>query len=226
MNFFLNELSVHNQFNSVDEFRSAIKDLVISCRKITEYRFPVLTHFNFSHQAAMHGKTIMSAVYSLRPEERGLYISVLDRIRRWSIEPCLQRPEDTFLVHGRNVTGSSIAEAACYRSLDDDAKLLSLTPSEWNASPLNVLTESGREEKESILVENCFDSVTVSSVLLLSEAFPTSWEELQDRCIGRFNRLQFCDNSFDSLMTYPYRLAVAKKHIESNRIVERTGGLL
>ena len=111
------------------------------------------------------------------------------------------------------VTDSAVGEAA-YRMLHDaSCGLVSVTPSDWDFSPVIV---AWRREDEGLAnrsasLENWRDAAALENGLSAAEPPIRSWDALRNAVDGRFERLTFARNCFAPIAEHPFAKAAADR---------------
>ena len=145
-----------------------------------------------------------------------------DALRRHS--PC-----DYMECRGEIVTDSAVGEAA-FRVLDDTACwLVSITPSNWDFSPVEVVWR--REDKglddRSATLENWRDANSLENGLRAAQPPFQSWDDLRKTSTGgRFARLIFADDCFEPLSghRHPFNKSSAERVQSQLWILDQLAG--
>lgn len=116
--------------------------------------------------------------------------------------------DDWLECRGEVVTDSAIGEAA-YRKLHDDAEsgLVSVTPSKWNSSPVDVIwrrEDEGLEDLNTAL-ENWWDIAVLEDSLQTAPLPIRTWNDLKSVSVKRYQRLIFADDCFGPLEGVPFK---------------------
>ena len=90
--------------------------------------------------------------------------------------------------------------------------IVSIRPSEWEFSPVNVIYRSDNRwsEDQSISLENFLDPSTLASSLQDAEPPVGSWNTLETAARRRFERLTFAESCFEPLASFSFAQASAK----------------
>ena len=113
------------------------------------------------------------------------------------------------------VTDSAVGEAA-YRKLHSvECGLVSITPSDWNYSPIEVTwrRETERFDDQNATLENWWDVAALENKLRDATPLPGSWDDLQRVSKSRFMNLTFSDDCFRPLVGVPFAVSSAQRFL-------------
>ncbi|MCP4114408.1 MAG: hypothetical protein GY737_03200 [Desulfobacteraceae bacterium] len=146
MEFFFNELSIHNQFKSRDDFKAAVQ-LFRSYRKaVTEAGFKLYIHRNILERPAL-GNTFRKGIqrYFERQQVRTL-MNLFYKDGFFLPDDACANTEDRFICYypkgveeeSKDITDSAIAECAFRKIAGENAGSISLEQSDFSWSPIKV----------------------------------------------------------------------------------------
>lgn len=211
MDLLVNDLSLHGQFLDLASFRGAIQR-VITIRQITQ-RFgrALYCNRNLMHAQVTVDKAMHQAVQGFSLEERRALIQWLTQHGPFWDDMRNHGPDDWIENSGKIVTDTAVGEAAwcCLNGIERG--LVSLTPSDWEFSPIPVDWVTGTSSKRSTEVLNHWDPAAIEVFL---EALPVplgSWGNLEVLATTRFTGLIFAVDAFAPLNGYPFSLAAAQR---------------
>ena len=127
---------------------------------------------------------------------------------------------------GEIVTDSAIAEAA-YRILHGvDCGLVSLTPSKWCRSPIEVtwVREDEGLDNRDAEVENWWCATTIEGALKDQEPPLRSWSDIKRISKSRFEHLSFTMDCFSPLQKVPFSKSAADQFLRLLTILDRFAG--
>ncbi len=224
MDFLLNELSFHGQFSSVEEFGQSLECLMIIRESIKRYGKDLYVRFEGSDFQVTRDRTLKNVVQSLPRDEKIALMIWLDKSGPFWEYARKHSSDDFFYVdkpQGMEVVTDSAPGEAAYRNLNyTPCGLVSLSPSDWNSTPIAVLWCLD-EESEEIQVSNHWE---IGSVLDALKACPPAWSTwagLREFCRNRFRRIHVWDNSFDSISRYPFSVSVGNQIISRLEVLEK-----
>ncbi len=153
MEFFFNELSIHNQFQSRDDFKAAI-NLFRSYREaVTEAEFRLYIHRNILERPAL-GNTFRKGIqmYFERQQVRSL-MNWFSKGGVFLPDDAYADTEDSFICYypddakeeSEDITNSALAECAFRKIVGGDAVSISLEQSKFSWSPIKVLLSQSDE---------------------------------------------------------------------------------
>ena len=142
-----------------------------------------------------------------RDQKRALLTWLTQQGPFWEDMP-VHDPNDWLELGDEIVTDTAVGEAAYCSSTGIDRRLMSLTPSTWEYSPI-LVTMLG--EASTVIKVGNYWAVPELEVAL-SEAEPpiTSWSQLESVSISRYHRLKFSVDAFRPLIGLPFSPTAAE----------------
>ena len=212
MDLLFNDLSIHGQFHDLDSFHQALEQLM-EMRAVAKKRFDREVHCNRNLVNTSPGQnfSMQKAVNQLRDKAKCRVIMLwLTKSSFWDTREQRRHSEGDLLEcvdqNDRVVTDTAVGEAA-FRMLDSSAcGIVSIWPSKWNFSPVNVIyrSDNRQSEDQSISFENFRDPSTLASSLQDAEPPVRSWNALETTARRRFERLTFAESCFEPLAKVPF----------------------
>ncbi len=206
MELFTNDLSIHEQFHDIFSFRESLARLMAMRNVARRFGREVHCHRAILTTNPMRHLTMQQALGRLSISERRAAMAWLTRggpfwddLRQHGRDDYLECRDDI-------VTDSAVGEAA-YRMLHKvECGLVSVTPSLWNFSPVEVTWRRQAEglDDQIALLENCLDAAGLEKTLQDNPAPLRSWEALRVFATNRFRRLTFADDCFERLVGRPF----------------------
>lgn len=179
-------------------------------------------HRMFLNAEPIPGIPMRRAVQELGHNERQALMVWLDRRGPFWDDSRDHHADDWLECQGEIVTDSAVGEAA-YRSLHGvESGLVSVTPSDWNFSPVEVIwrREAGLDDRNATL-ENWWDAVALEEGLQEADRPIQSWAALRDFVTNRFGNLTFADPCFEPLAGTPFAKSAAKRILELLDILDQ-----
>lgn len=219
MDLLLNDLSIHGQFHDLDSFHQALERLE-EMRTVAKQGFDREVYFNsnFLNTSPVQNFSMQKAVNQLRDKNKCKVIMTwLTKSLLWwdAREQRRHRPDDLLECADKNdtvITDTAVGEAA-FRMLDGSTcGIVSIRPSEWEFSPVNVIYRSDNRQSgdRSVSLENFLDPITLASSLQDAEPPVCSWNDLEITARSRFRRLTFAESCFEPLAGFSFAQASAK----------------
>ena len=213
MELFANELSLHGQFQDAQSFRDAFTRLMMM-RKVAR-RFGRDVHCNrtFLDTQAMPGEPMQRTLTRLHQSERRAAMLWLTRggpfwddLRQHALDEWLECKDEV-------VTDSTVGEAAFRHLHGVDSGLVSVIPSDWNFSPVEVTWRREAEgvEDRSAILENWREPAALETWLNDAPSALGSWHDLRRVSAIRFNRLVFAGDCFEPLDGVPFSRSAAER---------------
>lgn len=110
------------------------------------------------------------------------------------------------------VTDTAVGEAA-WRCLHDGVErwLISLTPSNWEYSPIPVDWVIGVDDRRSVSIKNYWEILSFATALRTAPTQLTSWTHLEQLAVARCSELTFAANAFTPLNGHPFVSSAADR---------------
>ena len=206
MELFTNDLSIHGQFHDILSFRETLARLMAMRNAARRFGREVYCHRTLLTTNPMPNMTMQQALGRLASSERRAAMVWLTRggpfwddLRRHSADDYLECEDEI-------VTNSAVGEAA-YRVLHEvDCGLVSVTPSNWDFSPVEVTWRRDAEGLDDKIapLENWRDATGLEKTLQDNPPPLRSWGDLREVSKSRFRRLTFAGKCFDPLVGIPF----------------------
>ena len=214
MDLLANDLSFHEQFQDLESFRDALSRLVSMRNATRRFGREVYCHHALLTTSPMPGVQMQRAIGQLgdRNQQRAAMSWMTYTSRLW--EDLRQHgPDDWLECRGDIVTDTAVGEAA-FRTLHDvECGLVSVTPSDWDCSPVEVIWRrkaAGSDDKAAIL-ENWRDAISLEEGLRDAAPPIRSWDDLHEASTNRFESLIIAGNCFKPLDGVPFAKSSADR---------------
>lgn len=201
MELFANDLSIHKQFRDLSSFCKALRGLMAMRKSARRFRREIYCHRALSMTEPLPGVPMQKALGRLLESEQRATMSWLARA-----STCRHSSDEWLECQGEMVTDTAVGEAA-YRKLQSvGCGLVSVTPSDWNHSPIEVTwrREAERLEDRNMEVENWWDIAVLENKLKIVPLPLRTWDDLQTVLINRYPRLTFANDCFEPLSGIPF----------------------
>lgn len=206
MELLINDLSLHGQFTAPDSFRVAIGRVMKIRQVARQSKRELYCHRGLVQAQVAPGMTMPQAVQKLKIEERRALMQWLTRQGPFWEDERRHTADDWFECKGEIVTDTAVGEAA-WRNLNGiDHALVSLTPSDWEFSPIPVawVQDDADNTRTGIEVGNHWTPESVETLLRDTQAPPDSWRQLEGQAKARCPRLIFAADAFTPLGDQPF----------------------
>jgi hypothetical protein len=202
--FLVNDLSVVDQFADLSTFYAAVDHLMAVREIIRQHGSELRCQRQLANARITPNAVMQQAVQGLVAEKRRAIMAWLAIQGPYWDEGRLHGSNEWLEVDGKLVTDSAVGEAAvrCGRRMRCD--LISLNPSDWLFSPVDVLWIHDDEATEVVQVHNHWNLADVRNLLETSPRQSESWEELGLQCKSVFTGLVFAENAFLPLRGHPF----------------------
>ena len=214
MGLLVNDLSIHEQFHNLANFKSALSQLMMlrNIAKRSKLEF-------YSSSAVLNSNPIPNM--SMRQAVGNLDSN--DQIRavmNWLnnsgpfLDDFPKHSEDEYLEScDEVVTGKAIGEAA-FRILHGvDCGLASFSPSDWCFTPIQVTWHHGINSLQTQHAEicNCWDKSGLDSYLDKNLILVRTWDDVRKNCTSKFLNLTFSEVCFKPLNGVPFAKSSAER---------------
>ena len=199
MDLLANDLSIHEQFHDRSSFRGGLERLMAMRSVAQRFGWDVYCHRGLLTANPMPNMSMQQAIGHLAVEsERRAAMGWLTRggpfwddLRRHDVDDYLE-------CQGEVVTESAVGEAA-FRTLHSvECGLVSVTPSDWDFSPVEVTWRRDAEglETQHTHLDNWRDVVALEEILRNAAPPIRSWDDLRESSANRFKSLTFAGDCF------------------------------
>ena len=213
MEFLVNDLSIHKQFDNLNIFRDSLAR-VMEMRKVArQFGRELYCHRTLLCSNPKPDMSLQLAILSLSSkDEIRAAMSWLtkngpfwDDLRRHSDDDYLECCNEI-------VTETSIGEAAFRNLHGSNCGLISFTPSDWCYSPVTVVwRQNDVEENSKTNVENWWSVEELKKSLNQAPAPISSWSELREFSGTRFDNLRISQSCFAHLDGVPFARSSADR---------------
>ena len=232
MDLLVNDLSIQEKFCSLSSFHEALEQLMKMRGVAKRFQRDVFCSRNFVNMDPIQDIQMCKAINDLQDKNKcRAVMSWLTRGPFWDTPEERKHSGDNLLEclnrNDKVVTDTAVGEAA-FRMLEINGSscgLISMAPSDWQFTPVEVIyrQDNGEEEDRSVDIENFFDPDALTSRLQNSEPSINSWNALQKTLSTRFPRLMFAENCFEPLTSknIPFKSSLARSILRLLDILNR-----
>ena len=220
---FANDLSIHGQFYDISSFRDALARLM-AMRKVARcFGREVHCHRTFASVKPIPDVPMQQVVQRLNKDQARSVMSWITRAGPFWDDLRQHDAGDYLECGGEVVTDSAIGEAA-FRTLHSvECELVSVTPSDWDFSPVEVAwrRESEGLDDETATLQNWRDAATLKIRLQDAEPPMQSWDDLRTASMRQFKSLIFAEHCFASIADVPFARCTAERFLVLLGILDR-----
>ena len=225
MDLFANELSIHEQFHNISSFRTSLSRLMTMRNAAHRANREVYCHRALLTAKPIPGKPMQQVIGHLPAnEQRAAMVWLTHSGPFWDDDDIRRHDSKEWLeCQDNRVTESAIGEAAFRKLHGDECGLISVRPSKWDFSPVEVTWRwdvEGLDDQHTEL-DNWCDPVEFEEMLLNTAPPILSWDELRQTSISRFENLTFAKDCFDPLYGYPFAKSTAERFTKLLSILDR-----
>jgi hypothetical protein len=204
----LNDLSIHGQFHDVAEFQKSVSRIVDMRRAAQRFGRDLHCHRNTVNRPINPSASVFEALQTFtRDQKRALLTWLTQRGPFWE-DTLVHDPNEWLELEDDIVTDTAVGEAAYCSTTGIDRRLVSLTSSTWEYSPIPV-TMLG-DTRTVITVNNYWTVPELENALREADPPITSWSQLERVPIFRYQRLKFSGDAFEPLRGLPFSHTAAE----------------
>ena len=223
MELMANDLSIHDQFHDVESFRNALARLMAMHASARRFDREVYCHRALLNAHPIPGMPMRQALNRLSTDERRSAMLWLARAGPFWDDLRRHGDDDLLECRGDIVTDSAVGEAAFRTMHGVECGLISVTPSEWDYSPVDVIwrREADHRDDRTTALENWRDATTLEESLREAASPILSWDDLRESSAHRFESLTFAADCFEPLSGVPFARSAAERFLVLLDILDR-----
>ncbi len=163
-----------------------------------EFNCRLYAHRNITNSQVRADLSLYEALHTLPRDTRGAVVGWLSKRGPFWDDDAKHDSNDYFECGDDVVTDTAVGEAAYCAMVGIDRSLVSLSPSDWEYSPLTVRLVS--DNVTDIAVQNYWHQQELITALQAAQPPIASWSELEAVARFRFQRLSFSVDCFQPLL--------------------------
>jgi len=207
----INDLSLHGQFPDSRIFRTSMGRIMEMRRLASQYGTKLHCHKSLTNARVTLQHSFQQAIQFFgRDEQRAVMQWLTQDGPFWNENR--EHGVDDYLEHNQNiVTDSAMGEAAfcCRHGLE--RRLISFSPSSWEASPIFINWIHENELTDQIEVINYWELNILEEALRTAPVPIQSWDKLAEVCETRFPNLTFGYKCFEQLRGQPFAFGASER---------------
>ena len=223
MELLANDLSIHGQFHDARSLAAALDRLMKLRAVARRFGREVACRRALASACPRPGMPLPQAIGILAESQRRAVMSWLTHAGPFWDDVRRHGEGDWLECTGEIVTDSAVGEAA-FRTLHGvECNVISVRPSAWERSPLEVIwrrTDEGLDDRLA-RIGNWLDADALESELRVAEPPVGSWTGLQEAASARFDRLSFTESCFEALVGVPFSRSSAERLLVLLGILDR-----
>jgi len=214
MEFFLNELSLHNQFQSEADFLATLKMVILPSKQAIEQGgFHLYCHRTLANQPISLDFTFKQVIQQHRdPNLKRVILSWLDKYGPFMEDVREHQPDDYLYLSYNDeiVTDKSLGEAAYRLATDRLASTLSFAPSNFELTPLPIIWDT-QPHPVTLNLPNFWQLAPLTIYIQQQQPPITSWNALLQRAQIEFIHLIFLESVAENLAGEPFNTTIAER---------------
>lgn len=224
MELFVNDLSIHLQFHDYRSFSGAFDQLVVMRDAAKKFSHEVYINRAILERPPIRGVSMQQAIR--RSFEENKQRAILNWVARgcWDDGAVRKHQGDDYLTCQSDiVTDSAVGEAAFRVFHGKECGLVSIIPSDWDYSPVEVGWHQDSEEPEvrRTTLENWRSASALEERLRDITPAICSWNQLEKASPDRFVHLKFANNCFEYLEGVPFAKCTSERILELLDMLDR-----
>ena len=224
MEFLANDLSFHEQFNEIETFRSALARLMAMRRAARRFGREVYCHRTLLTAYPISAVPMQKAIGQLADKnEQRVAMRWLTHAGPFWDDLRQHDAGDRLECRDEIVTDTAVGEAAFRKLHGVDCGLVSVSPSDWDYSPIEVIwrREAENPEDRTTVLENWWNVEALVDALRDKTPPIRSWNDLRGTSINRFGSLVFAEDCFEPLKGVPFAKSAAERFLVLLGILDR-----
>ena len=209
MELLFNDLSLHGQFQSVRDFEESVRRVMEMREAARRFRLEVHCPRIDADAQVTQELRMPQAVGRLDANVSRALMGWLTKHGPFMDDIRQHSPDDFFACGNEVVTDTAVGEAAYCRFHDIDRGLVSLVPSSWETSPLQVTWHTGNPK--SVDVENYWERGPLQRALEDTAPPMKTWRDLEEVARRQYTALTFAENAFEPIYRHPFVSSAAEK---------------
>ncbi|MYD91366.1 MAG: hypothetical protein F4Y08_13690 [Caldilineaceae bacterium SB0662_bin_9] len=209
MDLLLNDLSIHGQFQHLSLFRDALERIMLMRNAARRFGRDLYTQRVDVNRSVNPATTVFHAIQQFPSNEKRAILSWLQQRGPFWEDGLVQFSDDNFAYNGIDVTGTALAETAHSVVTGLDRRLVSLTPSSWEHSPLIV--DWIGDSVTDVTVANYWILSELETALQQAEPSLESWIQLEEVVRHRCQEISFTSDCFNDLEARPFSKSAAER---------------
>ena len=186
MDLLLNELSFHGQFQDIPAFKAAIDRVMMLRQLARRFGREIHCHRSLANAQVTHAQTLPQVVQAFEKDERRALMQWFARQGPYWEDVRLHSTDDYLEYKGEPVTDTALGEAAFGVVHGQERRLASLTPSDFELSPLPVTWTTDDGLASTVDVHNHWTVQELEAVLQAAPPAIDSWDQLAAICSGGY----------------------------------------
>jgi len=213
MEILLNELSLHGQFSSIQDFQIAIDTVMLARNKMKQFKRELHCYRNFRQTQVTHDLSLQQAIQQLDRNKRNVIIAWLTKEGPFWEETRQHDANEYFEFQNQVVTDTALGEAAYRCFIGNQYHIFGFKPSNWHFSPIPI---AWHRNNEDIVIDvlNHWEINSLEATLQTAAEPIQSWQQLSATMPNRCPNLIFSENSFNDLYPHPFVDGAAKRIME------------
>ncbi|MEA1935147.1 MAG: hypothetical protein U9N60_12130 [Thermodesulfobacteriota bacterium] len=211
MLLFVNDLSIHGQFPDIQTFKEAISRVMTMREIARQFGRQLYCHRNLAYAQVTKNLSMPQAIQRFDKNEQRSVMQWLTRNGPFWEDIREHSPDEYMECNGNVVTDTAIGEAAYCRFYGSFHDLVSLTPSDWDYSPISVNWIRNGDNNCDFTIDNHWDEEELETTLRSVTMPIMSWRQLATIAVARCPNLAFSNTSFAPLEGLPFVYSAAQR---------------
>lgn len=217
MDFYLNELSLHNQFATFNDFNVSLENILAIRISIKRYNKVLYCYSSILNSEVYANLSLRHVLNNISNDDRDKKILILSWLTKdgpfWEVVR-EHSPDEYYEYIDEVVTDKSLAEVAFKISQNQIASSVSFSPSNFETSPLIIKWRPSDNSTHYINIINYWQKNEVENYLQNSDPEIDSWETMFDRIRRDYPSFQLLNSFLAGIQGEPFNLSIAKRALQ------------
>ena len=214
MDLLFNECSLHGQFQDAKSFECSLDILMGMRNTAKKYNREILCHRQLMHSMITHDLSLPQIIGCIDKNKAAALRMWIGRTGPYWDDPRQHSSNDYFEYNREVVTDTAIGECAYRLIVKCKAQLISITPSNWSTSPIEVTWHSDDQPSQGEHLVNHYTTETLETELKKADPPILSWEQMARTSQNKFDALHFSEDTFSPLSGTPFVFAAAQSMMD------------
>jgi hypothetical protein len=214
MDFYLNELSLHNQFTAFNDFSVSLENILAIRTLIKRYNKALYCYSSILNSEVYANTSLRHVLNNFNNDDRDkkiLILSWLDKNGPFWDSNRRHSPNEYYTFNDDVVTDKTLAEVAFNNSINQISSTISFSPSHFQLSPLIIQLHRDDASIVYFRITNYWKIIEVEQLLQNSDAEIDSWDSMIDRIKRDYPSFQLLNSFSEGLRDEPFNSSIANR---------------
>lgn len=214
MDILLNELSLHGQFDTIEDFKKSITIVMLAREKLKQFDRELHCYRNLMQAQVGNDFNLQQAINRFDTNKKRAILSWLTQKGPFWDDSRAHDANEYIEYNNQIVTDFSLGEAAYRCAIGSECHIFSFQSLNWQLTPVDVIWCHDKNSIVNVPVTNHWEIHNLELALNQKSKPIQSWRQLADIVPRRCINLIFSPNSFEYLYSHPFVDSAAKRIVE------------